>query len=40
MLLDSKIAHRETLATANTADFKWIPGLSLLNPLNLLKPTA
>ena len=34
------LVHRETLATANTADFQWIPGLSLLNPLDLLKPAS
>ncbi len=32
------LVHAETLATANTADFQWIPGLTLLNPLDLLKP--
>ena len=34
------LVHSETLATANTADFKWIPGLALLNPLELLKPAT
>ncbi len=26
------LVHRLTLVTRNTEDFKWIPGLSLLNP--------
>ena len=30
------LVHAETLATANISDFKWIPGLSLVNPLDLL----
>lgn len=34
------LVHRETLATTNTTDFQWIPGLSLLNPLDLLKPAS
>lgn len=31
------LVHDETLATANTADFQWIPGLSLMNPLDIFK---
>ena len=34
------LVYRETLTTANTTDFKWVPGLSLLNPLDLLKPAS
>jgi len=34
------LVHSETLATANTSDFKWIPGLSLLNPLELSNPAS
>ncbi len=32
------LLYAESLATANTADFHWIPGLTLVNPLELLKP--
>ena len=34
------LVHSETLATANTADFKWIPGLKFVNPLELLTPPS
>ena len=33
------LVHAETLATANTTDFYWIPGFTLVNPLDQLKPT-
>lgn len=34
------LVHNETLATANVSDFHWIPGLSLMNPLELSKPAS
>jgi predicted nucleic acid-binding protein len=29
----SALVHQDTLVTRNTADFRWIPGLRLLDPL-------
>lgn len=33
------LIHNLTLATRNTSDFTWIPGLSLFNPFDQTQPT-
>ena len=35
LIAGTAIAHRRTLVTRNTADFRWIAGLTLLDPTTL-----